>query len=37
LFYDPLLLPKINAGIIEYLDRHGFASVGDLVGALELE
>jgi dihydroorotate dehydrogenase (NAD+) catalytic subunit len=37
LFYDPLLLPKINAGIIEYLDRHGFASVSDLVGALELE
>ena len=34
LFYDPLVCKKINAGIIHYLDRHGFSSVGDLVGTL---
>lgn len=34
LFYDPLLLPKINAGIGDYLDRHGFSHVSELVGAL---
>src|SRR5690606_16911288 len=27
LFYDPLVCPKINAGIAEYLERHGFKSV----------
>src|SRR5690606_33692378 len=32
LFYDPLVCPKINAGIAEYLERHGFKSVGELVG-----
>ncbi len=36
LFYDPLLLPKINRGIVDYLDRHGFASVGQLTGSLVL-
>ncbi|MEM1263469.1 MAG: dihydroorotate dehydrogenase [Pseudomonadota bacterium] len=35
LFYDPLLLAKINNDIAAYLERHGFASVGDLVGTLE--
>jgi dihydroorotate dehydrogenase (NAD+) catalytic subunit len=34
LFYDPLLCPKINAGIADYLRRHGIANVGDLVGTL---
>ena len=34
LFYDPLVCGKINAGIDEYLVRHGLASVGDLVGTL---
>jgi dihydroorotate dehydrogenase (NAD+) catalytic subunit len=33
LFYDPLVCKKINAGIAEYLARHGFRSVADLVGA----
>lgn len=36
LFYDPLACRKINDGIREYLDRHGFASVGELVGTLRL-
>jgi len=35
LFYDPLVCTKINAGIAEYLQRHGLASVTDLVGALD--
>ncbi len=36
LFYDPLLLPTINADLIAYLDRHGMANVGELTGALRL-
>ena len=36
LFYDPLVCPKINAGIVEYLKRHGFDHVSELVGTLEL-
>ncbi|HEX7062624.1 MAG TPA: dihydroorotate dehydrogenase [Woeseiaceae bacterium] len=36
LFYDPLILPNINAGIVEYLARHGFGSVAELTGSLEL-
>ncbi len=36
LFYDPLILPTINRGICEYLDRHGLASVGQLSGSLRL-
>lgn len=36
LFYDPLLLPTINAGLIAYLDRHGMANVRELTGALRL-
>jgi len=34
LFYDPLLCPKINSGISEYLTTQGFDSVGALVGSL---
>jgi len=34
LFYDPLVCRKINAGIAEYLERHGFERVGELVGTL---
>ncbi|HEX6929655.1 MAG TPA: tRNA-dihydrouridine synthase, partial [Gammaproteobacteria bacterium] len=34
LFYDPLICPKINRGIQEYLSRHGLAHVGDIVGSL---
>jgi len=36
LFYDPLVCAKINAGIIEYLNRHGLSSVGELTGGLIL-
>jgi len=35
LFYDPLACTRINAGIADYLARHGFASVADLVGTLQ--
>ena len=33
LFYDPLICPKINRGIGEYLTRQGVRSVMDLVGS----
>jgi dihydroorotate dehydrogenase (NAD+) catalytic subunit len=36
LFYDPLILPRINAGIAAYLDRHDLGSVTEITGALEL-
>ena len=36
LFYDPLLCPKINAGIAAYLERHELDKVSDLVGTLSL-
>jgi dihydroorotate dehydrogenase (NAD+) catalytic subunit len=35
LFYDPLACKKINSGIADYLERHGFESVTDLVGTLQ--
>ena len=35
LFYDPLICRKINAGIVAYLEEHGFASVAELTGTLE--
>ncbi|HEY5789669.1 MAG TPA: dihydroorotate dehydrogenase [Gammaproteobacteria bacterium] len=35
LFYQPLLLPEINAGIADYLARHGLASVAELSGTLQ--
>ena len=34
LFYDPLVCRKINAGIEQYLARHKFARVAELVGTL---
>ena len=34
LFYDPLLCPKINAGIAAYLAASGMASVRELTGSL---
>ena len=34
LFYDPLVCPKINAGIADYLRRHGVPNVAALVGTL---
>ena len=36
LFYEPLLCAEINRGISDYLTRHQFSSVGDLVGNLQL-
>ena len=36
LFYDPLACRSVNAGIAEYLRRHGLANVGELVGTLEV-
>jgi len=35
LFYDPLLCPKVNAGIAEYLLRHDMPSLSELVGSLQ--
>ncbi|MEP7313402.1 MAG: dihydroorotate dehydrogenase [Pseudomonadota bacterium] len=35
LFYDPLVCPKINAGIAEYLSAQGMKSVGELTGTLQ--
>ena len=35
-FMDPAITGKIVDGINEYLDRHGFASVRDIIGALEV-
>jgi len=36
LFYDPLICPKINQGIVGYLDEHEVDNISDLVGTLEL-
>jgi len=36
LFYDPLVLPKINQGIADYLTSHNIASVAELTGKLQL-
>ena len=35
LFYDPLVCPKINAGIAAYLEANGMSSVAELIGTLE--
>lgn len=34
LFYDPLLCPKVNAGIAKYLAATGLSSVAELTGSL---
>jgi dihydroorotate dehydrogenase (NAD+) catalytic subunit len=36
LFYDPLICPKINQGIADYLKRHDMTEVSQLVGTLSL-
>jgi dihydroorotate dehydrogenase (NAD+) catalytic subunit len=36
LFYDPLVCNKINAGIIDYLQRHALHSIEPLLGSLTL-
>ena len=35
-FVDPAITVKVVDGINEYLDRHGFKSVQDIIGALEV-
>lgn len=35
LFYDPLICPKINAGINDYLERHELPDVAAITGSLE--
>lgn len=35
LFYDPLVCKKLNAGIAEYLELHGFKHAAELVGSLD--
>ncbi|MGI9290492.1 MAG: dihydroorotate dehydrogenase [Gammaproteobacteria bacterium] len=34
LFYDPLICKKINEGMANYLDKHKFKHVSDLVGSM---
>ena len=36
LFYDPLICGKINAGLIAYLQLHGFQHISQLTGSLSL-
>jgi dihydroorotate dehydrogenase (NAD+) catalytic subunit len=36
LFYDPLAPQKVNAGMDDYLRTHGFASIADLVGGINV-
>ncbi len=36
LFYDPLVCKKINAGMLDYLHRHGLDSVTQLTGTLQV-
>ena len=36
LFYDPLVCKKINAGVLNYLQRHGLSSVAELTGTLQI-
>ncbi|MCP3871518.1 MAG: dihydroorotate dehydrogenase [Gammaproteobacteria bacterium] len=36
LFYDPLICIKVNQGIVDYLEYHGFKSVSELTGTLKL-
>ncbi len=36
LFYDPLILPRINQGILDYLERHDLERVSQVTGALQL-
>jgi len=36
LFYDPLILPKINQGILDYLDRQNLETISQITGSLQL-
>ena len=35
-FIDPTVTVKVSDGINNYLDRHGYKSVTDIIGALEI-
>ena len=35
LFYDPLICPQINQGILDYMQRHGVRTLADLIGQLQ--
>jgi dihydroorotate dehydrogenase (NAD+) catalytic subunit len=35
LFYDPLVCQKVNAGLLDYLQRHNTTSLSDLTGSLQ--
>ena len=37
LFYDPLICPKLNAGILDYLNRHNLSHVSELTDTLQLQ
>ena len=34
-FVDPFIWPRLQAGIEDYMARHGFARAADLVGTLD--
>lgn len=36
LFYDPLILARINAGLVAYLERQGLEHIGAVTGSLSL-
>ena len=36
LFYDPLLCPKLNRGLVDYLDANQCSNISDIVGTLAL-
>jgi dihydroorotate dehydrogenase (NAD+) catalytic subunit len=36
LFYDPLICPRINRQLVEYLDTHQLNHISDLTGSLKL-
>ena len=36
LFYDPLVLPEINQGILDYCDQHHIDHISQLVGQVQL-
>ena len=35
-FIDPAVTVKVVEGINDYLDRHGYQSVKDIIGALDV-
>jgi len=36
LFYEPLACQTINAGILDYLTKHGHSNVSDIIGTLQM-